>query len=122
MDRYSKGILYVLTVPENQGDLYNYPQAVVTSIKRQLLGDFPVWVDAPAKVSFVCRYDNHTFIVQSFLAGQKTTVTRFVVIRFVEAFAGCGFWKMSFLPRRGRRRLLHLPGGVSRLLRGRRLR
>jgi hypothetical protein len=65
MDRYSKGILYVLTIPENQGDLYNYPQGVLTAIKRVLLRDFPVWTDSPAKVS-VFAYDNHTFIVQSF--------------------------------------------------------
>jgi hypothetical protein len=73
MDRYSKGILYVLTIPENQGDLYNYPQPVLTAIKRQLLRDFPVWVDAPAKVSLFA-YDNHTFIVQSFLP-RETTAT-----------------------------------------------
>jgi hypothetical protein len=73
MDRYSKGILYVLTIPENQGDLYHYPQPVLSAIKRQLLGDFPAWIDAPAKVCLFA-YDNHTFIVESFLP-EETTVT-----------------------------------------------
>jgi hypothetical protein len=73
MDRYSKGILYILTIPENQGDLYNYPQPVLSSIKRHLLADFPVWIDSPAKVALFA-YDNHTFIVESFLP-EETTVT-----------------------------------------------
>jgi hypothetical protein len=73
MDRYSKGILYVLTIPENQGDLYRYPQPVVSAIKRHLLADFPVWIDAPAKVSLFA-YDNHTFIVENFLS-EEATVT-----------------------------------------------
>jgi hypothetical protein len=73
MDRYSKGIFYVLTIPENQGDLYNYPQPVLSAIKRNLLPDFPVWIDSPAKVSLFA-YDNHTFIVESFLP-LETTVT-----------------------------------------------
>ncbi|HEX3357535.1 MAG TPA: hypothetical protein VHS31_11245, partial [Tepidisphaeraceae bacterium] len=72
MDRYSKGILYILTIPENQGDLYNYPQGVLTAIKRVLLRDFPVWTDSPAKVS-VFAYDNHTFVLQSFL-GEEADV------------------------------------------------
>jgi hypothetical protein len=73
MDRYSKGILYILTIPENQGDLYNYPQPVLSSIKRELLPDFPVWLDAPAKVA-VFAYDNHTFVAESFLP-EETTIS-----------------------------------------------
>jgi hypothetical protein len=66
MDRYSKGVLYVLTIPDNFGDLYNIPREAVTAIKRTLLRDFPVWLDAPNQVcSFA--YDNHTFVIQSFL-------------------------------------------------------
>jgi hypothetical protein len=73
MDRYSKGILYILTIPENQGDLYNFPRPVLSAIKRELLGDFPVWVDGPAKVCLFA-YDNHTFVVESFLP-EETTVS-----------------------------------------------
>jgi len=66
MDRYSKGILFVLTIPENFADLYNLPPEVVSAIKDYILGSFPVRLDAPAKVS-VFAYDNQTFVVQSFL-------------------------------------------------------
>ncbi len=66
MDRYSKGILYVLTIPENPNDLYSLPQPVLTSIKQYLLRDFPVQIDAPSKVSLFA-YDNHTFVVESYL-------------------------------------------------------
>ena len=66
MDRYAKGILFVLTIPENFDDLYSLPQPVLTSIKQYLLADFPVQIDAPSKVSLFA-YDNRTFVVESFL-------------------------------------------------------
>lgn len=65
MSRYSRGILYVLNIPDNIADLYNLPQAVLTRIKTYIQGDFPVRIDAPALVSLFV-YDNGTFIVQSF--------------------------------------------------------
>lgn len=66
MDKYSKGILYVLTVPENANDLYALPQAVLAQLRRYLLVRFPVSMDAPAKVSLFA-YDNKSFVVESFL-------------------------------------------------------
>ncbi len=66
MDRYSKGILYVLTIPENPNDLYALPQSVLTSIKRYLLDGFPVMIDAPSKVALFA-YDNNAFVVESYL-------------------------------------------------------
>jgi hypothetical protein len=66
MDRYSKGILFVLTIPENANDLYALPQPVLTSIKRYLLEGFPVSIDAPSKVSLFA-YDNQSFVVESYL-------------------------------------------------------
>jgi hypothetical protein len=66
MNHYSKGILYVLTIPENANDLYSLPQPVLTQIKHYLMADFPVQIDAPGKVSLFA-YDNHTFVVESFL-------------------------------------------------------
>jgi hypothetical protein len=73
MDRYSKGILFVLTVPDNFTDLYNLPPQVLSSIKYYILGNFPVRLDAPSRISLFA-YDNQTFIVQSF-ADTKTDVT-----------------------------------------------
>jgi hypothetical protein len=66
MDRYSKGTLYVLTIPENANDLYSLPQAVLTQIRQYLLRGFPVQIDAPGKVSLFA-YDNNTFVVESYL-------------------------------------------------------
>jgi len=71
MDRYSKGILFVLTIPENFTDLYELPPQVVSSIKDYILGDFPVRLDGPSKVSLFA-YDNNTFIVESFLDKEET--------------------------------------------------
>lgn len=66
MDKYSKGILYVLTIPENANDLYALPQGVLTQIKQYIMAGSPVWMDAPAKVSLFA-YDNNSFVVESFL-------------------------------------------------------
>lgn len=66
MDRYSKGTLYVLTIPDNFNDLYSLPADVLNQIRSYVMADFPVRIDAPAGVSLFA-YDNHTFVVESFL-------------------------------------------------------
>jgi hypothetical protein len=71
MNRYSRGVLYVLNIPDNPGDLYELPQPVTAAIRSYLQADFPVWMDAPARVSLFA-YDNGTFIVQSFRAEAAT--------------------------------------------------
>jgi hypothetical protein len=76
MDRYSKGILYIWTIPDNFNDLYRLPQEVTTQLKNYLLRGFPVRVDGPAQVALFA-YDNNTFIVESYLP-EKTTVKIFV--------------------------------------------
>ena len=62
---YAKGYLYVLTLPENFGDIYNLPPEVLTQIKRTLTRDIFVRVEGPAQVGLFA-YDNNTFIVESF--------------------------------------------------------
>jgi hypothetical protein len=69
MDRYSKGILYVWTMPENFNDLYALPPQVVTTIKSYLMRGFPVRVDGPGQVALFA-YDNNTFIVESYLPAE----------------------------------------------------
>ena len=66
MDRYSKGVIYVWTIPENFNDLYRLPAFATTIIKNYVMSGFPVRVDGPSQVSLFA-YDNHTFIVESFL-------------------------------------------------------
>jgi hypothetical protein len=65
MNRYSKGIIYVLAVPQNIGDLYDLPTGVLTQIKTYLQDGEAVRIDAPAHVSLF-TYDNGTFVVESF--------------------------------------------------------
>ena len=66
MDRYSKGILYVLTIPDNFNDLYSLPADVLNAVRSYVMADFPLRLEAPAGIS-VFAYDNHTFVVESFL-------------------------------------------------------
>jgi hypothetical protein len=66
MDRYSKGILYVLTIPDNFNDLYNLPPEVLSAIRGVVLRDFPVIADGPAQISLFA-YDNNSFILESYL-------------------------------------------------------
>jgi hypothetical protein len=73
MDRYSKGILFVLTIPENANDLYLLPQPTLTAIRQYVMGGFPVWMDAPAKVSLFA-YDNKSFVVESYLDAAATVM------------------------------------------------
>ncbi len=73
MDRYSNGTLYVLSVPENFGDLYNLPPEVLSAIKDYVMGTFPVRLNGPSKVSLFA-YDKGRFVAESFL-DQPATVT-----------------------------------------------
>jgi len=63
---YANSKLYVLTIPDNFGDLYNFPAEVLTQIKEVLMKDLYVRVDGPSQVA-IFVYDNDTFIVESFL-------------------------------------------------------
>ena len=69
MNRYSKGILYVWTIPDNFNDLYRLPVAVTSALKSYIMRGFPVRVDGPAQVALFA-YDNNTFIVESFLPSE----------------------------------------------------
>jgi hypothetical protein len=63
---YAKGKLYVLTVPDDFGDIYSLPPEVMTRIKETLMKDLYVRIDGPSKVALFV-YDNNTFIAESFL-------------------------------------------------------
>jgi len=67
MNRYSKGVLYVWTMPDNFTDLYALPTEVTTTIKNYLMRGFPVRLDGPAQVALF-TYDNHTFITENYSA------------------------------------------------------
>jgi hypothetical protein len=65
MNHYSKGTLYLWTMPENFGDLYNLPQPMITRLKQFLFTDAPVTIDAPDHVALF-TYDNGGFVVENF--------------------------------------------------------
>ena len=73
MNQYGKGTLYILTVPNNFTDLYLLPASTLNAIRSYVMGNFPVRIEAPAKVT-IFAYDNGTFIVESF-RDEPTEVT-----------------------------------------------
>jgi hypothetical protein len=67
MNRYSRGVLYVLTIPDNFNDLYALPPEVTMAIKNFVMRGFPVRLDGPAQVALFA-YDNDAFIAENFSA------------------------------------------------------
>ena len=63
---YSIGNLYVMTIPEDFGNLYDLPIGILNGFRQVLSKDLDIRIDAPAKVSLFL-YDNGAFIVESFL-------------------------------------------------------
>lgn len=52
-------------IPDDFGQLYDYPQGALRQIRRVLSQDLPAYLDAPAKVSLFL-YDNNTMVVENF--------------------------------------------------------
>ena len=63
--KYMNAYLYVLTIPDDMGSLYDYPSAALTEIRRVMSQDLDFYLDGPAKVSLFL-YDNKTLIVENF--------------------------------------------------------
>jgi hypothetical protein len=70
---YGKGHLFVLTVPDNFADFYDYPAPVLNEIRRVLTPHLPVRIEAASRVSLFA-YDNGTFVVHNF-KDEATEVT-----------------------------------------------
>jgi hypothetical protein len=76
MDKYSKGVLYVWTIPDDFRNLYALPSDVTSAIKDVVMSDLFVRIDGPSQISLFA-YDNGTFVVESYLpspAEVKVTV------------------------------------------------
>ena len=74
-DRYSKGVLYVLTVPENPAELEKLPQETLGAIRHYLLAELGMELDAPGGVSLY-PYDNGSIVVENFRGdGAEVRVT-----------------------------------------------
>ena len=62
---YAKGNMYVLTIPDDKGNLYDFPEAALNTIRRIMSPDMKVRIEGPSKVALMV-YDNDMFIVESF--------------------------------------------------------
>ena len=113
MDRYSKGILFVLTIPENSNDLYALKQSDLNAIRQYILRGFPVELEGPSQVSLFA-YDNNSIVVESFLdapaqitvgtIGSTTRLRNLVTGEVVEVTkpapaSGMDWWLRSRNPR-----------------------
>ena len=63
--KYMDAYLYVLTIPDDMGQLYDYPAGALTEIRRTMSQDMDFYLDGPSKVSLFL-YDNRTLIVENF--------------------------------------------------------
>jgi len=63
---YGKGTLYILTIPDNYADLYNYPKEVLDRIRQILTRDINVRLEANSQICLF-TYNNDTMILESFL-------------------------------------------------------
>ena len=64
-DTYSKGMLFVLTIPDDYGNLYDYPAGALNIIRRTMSKDVGAYIEGPAKVALF-PYDNKTLVVENF--------------------------------------------------------
>ena len=62
---YSQGTLFVVTIPDDFGNLYDYPEGVLNEIRKYMSKDLDLYLEGPSKVS-VFMYDNNTVIVENF--------------------------------------------------------
>jgi hypothetical protein len=63
--QYSNAYLYVLTIPDNFSDLYQYPSEVLNKIRALAMQNMDIKLEGPSQVSLF-NYDNGTFILESF--------------------------------------------------------
>ena len=64
-DTYSKGMLFVLTIPDDYGNLYDYPAGALNIIRRAMSKDVGAYIEGPSKVALF-PYDNKTLVVENF--------------------------------------------------------
>ena len=62
---YSNGTLYVLTIPDDFGQLYDYPAGALNEIRRVMSKGLDLYLEGPSKVGLFL-YDNKTVIVENF--------------------------------------------------------
>jgi hypothetical protein len=68
--KYGAGYLFVLAIPENFTDLYNFPAEVLNRVRQILSQDLFARIEGESQVSLF-TYDNQIVIVESFSADDK---------------------------------------------------
>ncbi len=61
---YSKGTLFVLTIPDDFGNLYDFPAPALNVIRRAMSKDVGAYIEGPSKVALF-PYDNQTMVVEN---------------------------------------------------------
>ena len=69
--RYGNGRISVITIPDDMGDLYEYPAQVLNTIRELFSKNLPVRLEGCSK-AMLFMYDNDTFIVRSDLPYDET--------------------------------------------------
>lgn len=64
-DTYSKGMLFVLTIPDDYGNLYDFPAGALNIIRRAMSKDVGAYIEGPSKVALF-PYDNKTMVIENF--------------------------------------------------------
>ena len=64
-DSYSNGRLFVLTIPDDYANLYDFPAGALNVIRRAMSKDVGVYIEGPSKVALF-PYDNKTLVVENF--------------------------------------------------------
>ncbi|MBQ3245209.1 MAG: hypothetical protein IJB06_00675 [Bacteroidales bacterium] len=75
---YSNGTLYVLTIPDDFGNLYDYPEGALNVIRRFMNKGLDMYIEGPSKVALF-PYDNRTFVVENFNDTPVSVKVRFNV-------------------------------------------
>jgi hypothetical protein len=108
---YGKGKLSILTIPDNMGDIYHYPEKVLNVIRDLFTKNLPVQLEAPAGVQLFA-YDNQKIILRSDLPYYESVTLRLpkntTKVRDIV--------KGSELPVEGGRLTLQLAPGVNYIL------
>lgn len=64
-NKYGNGNVYTLTIPDDFGEVYNFPPQVLGLIRQHLMKDLGVYFEGSEKIG-IFLYNNNTFIIESF--------------------------------------------------------
>ncbi|MCR5685799.1 MAG: hypothetical protein K6G81_10345 [Lachnospiraceae bacterium] len=74
--RYGKGHISIITIPDNMGDLYNYPAEVLNVIRDLFTHELPFKLLGGAGI-MLFAYDNDTYILRSDLPYSESVTLEF---------------------------------------------